>query len=237
MEVKMAGRRVLCPGLSLVATIVLAVATGMGGPTPVGSLVGSTNATLNGHTPLPHTAVLSGDSLQVSNGLAVVALDQGNRMVMGRDTKAAFSREGNTVMVALARGTISLYHPKATRSFRVKVGEAVVSPFQAPQTLGEIAMTNGLLLVTVKEGTLLVEKAGNYQKVIKGKTITIETAATGSAEPTPQPSRSAKHILGFGSKALYMGIIPGVGGTAWTVSKAASTGKPASPVTPGTCPN
>ncbi len=219
--------------LALVGTFVLAAMTAIGDPIPVGSLTGSKNATLDGQAALPHTALLNGDNLQVNDGLAMVALDQGNRMVMGRDTEVSFSREENAVTVSLTHGTMSLYHPKASRSFRVKVGDVVVAPLQAPKTLGEVAMVNGLLMVTVKEGTLQVEKAGTYQQVSAGKTITIAAPSAGTPSSMPQPNRDPKHTHNVSPKtSVLLGIGPEVGATAWAISAASSSGTPVSPVAP-----
>lgn len=218
---------------ALIVTIALTVVTAIGGPIPVGSLVGSTNATLDGQTALPHTAVLSGDSLQVNNGLAMVALGQGNRMVMGPDTEASFSKGGSSVTVTLAHGHLSLYHPEATKSFRVMIDNVAVTPSRSPRTIGEIAMIDGVLLVTARDGVLQVERAGITQRVSTGKTITIRSHLAGAPEPLPQGKRNLKHVVKVGPKILMgLGIAIGAGSTAWAIASASSSGKPASPVTP-----
>jgi acetylornithine/succinyldiaminopimelate/putrescine aminotransferase len=82
-------------GLLIFVSMLLTVTVGIGGSMPVGALMGSKNATIDGQVPLPHTTLLSGDSLHVSNGLAVVTLEQGNRMLLGRETEASFLREAD----------------------------------------------------------------------------------------------------------------------------------------------
>jgi len=205
----------------------------IGSSAPVGSLVGSKNATLDGQVPLPHTTVLSGDNLQVNDGLAMMTLDQGNRMILGRGTEASFLREADVVTVSLARGNMSLYHPEASRAFRVKVGDVTVVPVKGYRTLGQIVMLNGLLLVTAKDGALQVEKAGTIQEVGKGKTITIATMAAGDHTPNPKKKRGKKRIfyLSGPETLLIVGLASEAGFTAWAIVAANSGGKP-TPVSP-----
>jgi len=164
-----------------------------GGPIPVGSLVGSKNATLNGQAPLPYTTVLSGDNLQVRDGLALVTLDQGDRMILGSGTDASFSRETDGVAVSMTRGNLSLYHPEAGPGFRVKIGDVTVRPAPGYRTLGKIAMVDGTLRVTAKDGTLQVEKGGATKEVSKGKTITLAMTAARSPAPNPPVNLHMSH--------------------------------------------
>ena len=72
-----------------------------GGHEAVGSLVGSRSTTLDGQRPLPHTVLLSGDQLQVNDGLALVTLDRGNRMMLGGQAEASFLREAKILTVTI----------------------------------------------------------------------------------------------------------------------------------------
>jgi len=217
--------------LALMTGIIMAAATMAGSPAPVGWLLGSRNATLDGQSALPHTAVLNGDNLQVSDGLAMVTLQQGNRMVAGRDTEATFLQEGQGVTVSLARGSVSLYHPASSGAFQVKAGDVTVAPAGNVPALGEIAMVDGLVLVTAKDGALKVEKAGVAQEVSKGKTVTIQSSA--APEPLPKSNRHLKHIFSISPETLLiLGLAAEVGGTAWAIEAASTSGKPASPVAP-----
>ncbi|HZT71943.1 MAG TPA: hypothetical protein VFC10_19635 [Terriglobia bacterium] len=216
---------------AIIAGTIVAAATTFGSPAPVGWLLGSRNATLDGQAALPHTAVLNGDNLQVSDGLAMLTLQQGNRMVAGRDTEASFLQEGQAVTVSLTRGTVSLYHPASSGAFQVKAGDVTVAPAGNGPALGEIAMVNGLVLVTAKDGALKVEKAGVAQEVSKGKTVTVQSSA--APEPLPQGKRHMKHIFKLSPEALLiLGLAAEAGGTAWAIEAATTSGKPASPVVP-----
>lgn len=199
--------------LALVGIMGFAVATALASPAPVGSLMGSKNATLDGQAPLPNTVLLSGDNLRVNDGLAMVTLDQGNRMVLGSNTDASFLKEASGVTVSMTRGNMSLFHPEASKAFRVKVGDVTVMPTQGFRTMGEIAMVNGLLVVRAKDGALQVEKSGTTKKVIKGQTITIATTANRAPTPVPPGREHMKHValttalIGIGATAVTLGII------------------------------
>jgi len=218
--------------LLLLGGMGLAVAMATGSSMPVGSLLGSKNATVDGQTPLPHTTLLSGDNLQVNDGLAMVTLDQGNRMILGRETEASFLREANAVSVSLTRGSVLLFHPETSRAFRVKVGDVTVAPAKGYKTLGQIAMVDGLLVVTAKDGALQVEKAGTTQEVGKGKTITIATTAAGAPTPSPRGNRHLKRILTISpAELLVLGVSAEAGFAVWAILQATSGGKP-TPVSP-----
>jgi len=208
----MAGKVGLNRVLALIVIMGLAAAMAMASPAAIGSLVGSKNATLDGQVPLPRSTVLNGDNLQVHNdGLAMVALEQGNRMVLGTGTEASFTRDAEGVMVSMTRGNMSLFHPGTGETFRVKTGDVTVLPAPGYKTLGEIAMENGFLVVTAKDGALQVEKAGTTKKVIKGQTITIATAADRAPTPVPPPgNRHVKHVA-------VVTVLAGVAATALTV--------------------
>src|SRR5579872_5763944 len=158
MEANMFRRMGISSVLVPLGALGLAVVTAIGGSMPIGALMGGQNVTVDGQTPLPHTTLLSGDNLQVNNGLAMVTLDQGNRMILGRETQASFLREADAVSVSLTEGNLSLYHPETSKVFRVKAGDVTVAPAKGYRTLGEIAMVDGLLSVTAKDGVLQVEK-------------------------------------------------------------------------------
>ncbi len=143
------------------------------GSAVVGSVAGSMNATVGGQTLLPNTTLFSGDSLQVKDGVAVVALGSASRIVLGRDTVASFLRDSNEVTVLLGQGNVSVFHDADGMPVRMKIGDVSVVPVSGFKTLGEVAMLNGAIVVTAKEGMLRVEGNGPAINVAKGKTITV----------------------------------------------------------------
>jgi hypothetical protein len=157
----------------LLIVLTLSLVSAFAGSAVVGSVAGSMNATIGGEKLLPNTTIFSGDSLAVKDGAAVVAVGQGSRLVFGRETVASFLRDEKEVTVLLGQGNVSLYHSEAGATLRVKVGEVSITPAGGFKTLGEVAMLNGVVVVTAKEGKLRVEGNGPAVEVVKGKTITV----------------------------------------------------------------
>jgi len=176
--------------LVLLAGIVASMSA-FAGSAVIGSVAGSSNATVGGQTLLPNTTLFSGDSLRVNEGVAVIAIGNGSRMVFGRDTTASFLRDEKEVTVLLGQGFVSMYHPEDSVAMRVKVGDISVLPATGFKTLGEVAMLNGTIVVTTKEGSLRVEESGKTVEVAKGKTIAIPTQTARA----PQAG-AAGHIAG-----------------------------------------
>jgi hypothetical protein len=164
------------------------------GSAVVGSVAGSMNATIGGQALLPNTTIFSGDSLTVKDGAAVVAVGLGSRLVFGRETVASFLRDPGEVTVLLGQGNVSLYAAEGV-GLRVKVGEVSVLPAAGYKTLGEVALLNGTVVVTAKEGKLRVEGKGPAVEVVKGKTITVlarspQGGATGAGSGAARMSTS-----------------------------------------------
>jgi len=168
----------------------LAVAPMFAGSAVVGSVAGSLNATVGGQALVPNTVIFSGDSLKVQDGAAVIALENGNRMAFGRETEASFLRETGAVEVVLGQGDVSMYQADARTGLKVKAGDYEVAPASGYKTLGEVAMLNGVVTVSSKEGTLRVAGAGRTVEVGQGKTLTLGTKT--ARAPQPQTGGSQK---------------------------------------------
>ena len=158
--------------LSLLLGVVASVPA-LAGSAVIGSVAGSMNATVGGQSLLPNTTIFSGDSLQVRDGVAVVAVGNTSRMVFGRDTVASFLKDANEVTVLLSQGSVSMFHPNEGTSVRVKAGDVSVVPAAGFKTLGEVAMLNGSVVISAKEGSLQVNDRGTTKNVAKGQTIVI----------------------------------------------------------------
>ncbi len=185
--------------------LLLAVVSAMpvfAGSAVVGSVAGSLNATVGGQALLPNGVIFSGDHLQVKDGAAVVALENGSRMAFGRNTEAEFNRDATGVAVKLADGNVSIYHPAAGTAIRVTASNYTITPGQGYKSVGEVAMLNGLVVVTAKSGTLDVNGAGRTMQVAQGKTVTLST----NPARAPQTGASQK-LAGGGNTALEAGAL------------------------------
>jgi hypothetical protein len=200
--------------LRLILLGLVVAAPAMAGSAVVGSVAGSMNATVGGQTLLPNTTLFSGDSLQVNDGVAVVALGSASRLVFGRDTAASFLRDSNEVTVLLGQGNVSLFHDVDGTPVRMKIGEISVVPASGFKTLGEVATLNGTVVVTTKEGLLRVEGNGPVIDVAKGKTITVTPRTTAPQGGGKAPGGGVgRCCTGGASTALEVAAI-GAGGVA-----------------------
>jgi len=213
----------------LFALLVGAVATvpAMAGSAVIGSVAGSLNATLGGQSLLPNTTVFSGDSLQVRDGVAVVAVGARSRVIFGRDTVASFLRDSNEVTVLLSQGNVSLYHPTDGTSVRVKAGPVSITPAAGFKTLGEVALLNGSVVISAKEGALQVDGPGPVKSVTKGQTIVLQPKTAqgkGGGGAGWGGGYTALQVVGLGagiSSAILGGVAMSRAGNATTAANEA----------------
>lgn len=191
--------------LVLLGALVASVSA-FAGSAVIGSVAGSMNATIGGQALMPNTTVFSGDSLQVKDGAAVVAVGQGSRLVFGRETVASFLRDEGEVTVLLGQGNVSMYHPSDRVGLRVKVGEISVTPAAGYKTLGEVAMANGAVMVTAKEGMLRVEGSGPAVEVAKGKTITLHAKAARAPQGAGSGAAGMSSSAAMQMASVAMGV-------------------------------
>jgi len=184
----------------------LAVVPALAGSAVIGSVAGSMNATVGGQSLLPNTTIFSGDSLQVRDGVAVIAVGNNSRVIFGRDTVASFLRDSNEVTVLLSQGNVSMLHPNDGTPVRVKAGDVSITSSTGFKTLGEVAMLNGSVIVTAKEGALKVENHGATKDVTKGQTIVIS--------PKTADNKGGGAGWGGGGNTTLLVAAVGAGGTA-----------------------
>lgn len=215
--------------LVIMAMMMLAGSSASAGSAIIGSVAGSKNATIDGQALVANTTVFSGDSLRVKEGAAVVAVGRGSRLVFGEDTVASFLREGTDVTVLLGQGNMQLYQGQAGIKLAVKVGTVTVSPTGGYKTLGEIAMVNGAVVVTAREGKLRVEGNGPAVEVVKGKTLTVKDARKAARAPQGGAAVSGAtalqvgSIAGSGVSAVLGGVAASKAGDAQDAAAAATT--------------
>jgi len=195
--------------LYLILLGLVAVAPVFAGSAVVGSVAGTMNATVGGQTLLPNTTLFSGDSLQVKDGVAVVALGNASRLVFGHDTVVSFLRDSNEVTVLLDQGNVSVFHDVSGTPVRMKIGDVSVVPVSGFKTLGEVAMLNGTVVVTAKDGALNVDRGnGKVVNVAKGKTFTVTPQMR-----APQGGGSAGRCCG-GSAGIWPIVATAAAGAA-----------------------
>jgi len=190
--------------LTLFALLMGAVATvpALAGSAVIGSVAGSLNATVSGQSLLPNTTIFSGDSLAVKDGVAVIAVGNNSRVIFGRDTVASFLRDSNEVTVLLSQGSVSMLHPNEGTPVRVKAGDVSVIPAAGFKSLGEVAMLNGSVVVTAKEGALQVDDHGSTKNVAKGQTIVLSPKTA-----QEQKGKRGACCGGGGNTALEVGAL------------------------------
>jgi len=99
-----------------------------------------------------------------------------------------------------------MLHPNDGTPVRVKAGEISITPAAGFKSLGEVAMLNGSVVVTAKEGTLQVDDHGTTKNVAKGQTIVIN--------PKTAQSKSGGAGWGGGNTALEAGALGAAGAAA-----------------------
>jgi len=145
----------------------------LAGSAVIGSVAGSLNASVGGQVLLPNTTIFSGDSLQVRDGVAVISIGKESRVVLGRETVGSFLMDANVITFLLTQGNVSVLHATEAPVMRVKAQDVTVSPGAGFRSLGEIAMVNGAVVVTSKEGSLQVDDRGTARTVTQGQTMVI----------------------------------------------------------------
>ncbi|HEV2419240.1 MAG TPA: hypothetical protein VGX94_15700 [Terriglobia bacterium] len=200
------------------------------GSAAIGTVAGSLNATVSGQALLPNSTVFNGDQFQVKDGAAVIALMNGSRMTLGSETQAQFFKETDGVTVALAKGNVSMFHPAKGSNLAVSAEKWSVTPGKGYKTVGEVAMLNGAVVVTTKEGSLHVVGNGQTLDVAQGKTITLlpKNAAmpqTGTSQKLVNGNTGLEAAgLGAGAAAAILaGIAMSRAGNARDAANAADT--------------
>jgi hypothetical protein len=124
---------------------------------------------------------------------------------------ASFLRDSNEVTVLLGQGNVSMFQAENGTPVRVRTGEVSVVPVSGFKTLGEVAMLNGAVVVTAKEGMLRVQGNGRTVNVAAGRTITISPSAGAPQGGAGAPSAGGSHIAGATLWGVTDAALSGVG--------------------------
>jgi len=195
-------------GALILSLAVVASVPAFAGSSIVGSVAGSANAMIGGQPALNGSTIFSGDSLKVTDGVAVVTLGKGTRAVFGRNSEVLFSREGEGIAAHLSSGSVSIFQPTEEQNgVRVKFDGLTVGPTSGYRTLGEVAMVGDAVTVRTKEGVMSVSDAS-------GKTTQVPAGKSLRMVPTrraPQAAAGSQHF-GNGNALTWAAIA--AGGTA-----------------------
>jgi len=191
----------------------------LGGSAAIGTIAGGLHATVGGEAIQPNTVVFSGDSLRVADGAAVVSMKTGSRVILGQRTAASFLQGSDEVILVLEQGNVSMYHPASATPLRVRLGALSVGSVRGFNTRGDVAMLDGVVVVTAKEGELRLEKNGSTMEVRKGQTITLSAKVASAPQGAPSAGAGAPPQHGGGSSSLltWAGLSAGVAGTIFGV--------------------
>jgi trimeric autotransporter adhesin len=191
----------------------------MGGSAAIGAIADSVDATVGGEAIQPNTVVFSGDTLRVADGAAVVAMNTGSRVVLGQRTAASFLKGSQEVVVVVANGNVSIYHPASAEPLRLRLGGLFVGPAKGFNTLGDVAMLNGMAVITAKEGMLRLEGNGSTVEVHKGRTIAVPVKVTRAPQGAPSAAAGPppQHTGGSSSLLLWAGVGAGVVGATFGI--------------------
>ena len=196
--------------LFLLVLGLLAAGSAFAGSLIVGSVAGATHASLGGQALVAGNTIFSGDDLEVRDGAAVVTVGSGSRMVFGKDSVASFGRDASEVTAFLSKGSASVYHPAEDQALlRLRIGNLSIVPGKGFKTLGEVAMTGDMLIVTTKEGLLRAEGNGKTTEIPQGQSAKFIAKVSRS----PQQAGGAQTYGGGGSSAV-MWIAVAAGATA-----------------------
>jgi len=206
----------LSVGMLVLCSATAAAVPALAGSSIVGSVAGSTNATIGGQPAIDGSTIFSGDCLKVNDGMAVVTLGRGNRAVFGRNSEVSFWPEGDGVIAHLASGSVSIFQPgKEQTGMRIKFGEMTIGPAGGSKTLGEVAMLGDTVVVRTKLGMMSVSFAnGKTTQVPAGKALTLTPAGRAPREAAGS-HHSGSNIKGgqwatlaaAGTAALLAGIL------------------------------
>ncbi len=156
----------------------------------LGFVAGSIDATVGGRKLQPSTALFSGDRVEVKEGAAFLRVGTGTRIELGSQTCVLFSREGQHVRVELNEGRVSMLQPGDRPPVELRIGTIRVVGAPGFQTLGEVALAEGLLRVQTWAGLLRVENRNSTIEVPKGRNIILnlrpqQNPSTGTAAGHP----------------------------------------------------
>jgi hypothetical protein len=156
----------------------------------IGVVTESSKASIGGSPALRGQTVLSGDSLRVGDGAAVILLAPATTITLRRDTQVSFQREqdGSTIAL-LAQGDLSFSHNGGNPDFSVRTRNVTVRPASHLRTLGVVTIREGALTIAAASGSVRLEESGQPMEIPEGKAVRLQAGSdTSSGTATPSGS-------------------------------------------------
>jgi hypothetical protein len=159
----------------------------------IGVVTESSQASIGGSPALRGQTVLSGDSLFVGDGAAIILLAPATRIVARRDTQVAFQRDRDGATVALmARGDLSFSHDGDNPEILVRTRNITIRPASRLRTQGVVTMRDGALTIAASSGSVRVEGAGQAMDIPEGRAVQfLPQGDTNGGTPVPTPAPTA----------------------------------------------
>jgi len=157
----------------------------------IGVVTESSKASIGGSPVLRGQTVLSGDSLLVGEGAAVILLApttataRATTVTLRRDTQVSFQREpdGSTIAL-LARGDLSFSHNSGNPDFGVRTGNVTIRPASQLRTVGVVTISEGSLTIAAASGSVRLEESGQPMEIPEGKAVRLQAGSQSGSDTT-----------------------------------------------------
>jgi len=193
----------------------------------------SGNAMLNGAGVRGSAAIFAGDRLQVPNDTSVTVASHGSSVLVAPGSSVVF---GGQKITLHPRSAVAI---TTTAGMAAAVNTLTVAPANNGTAKFQVARVGGSVLISAKEGILSIANGSAVNYVAAGSTMTVADPAPApvpSPVPAPQkPGSIPTPGAGPAAAALptWLAYVLALGAVAAAAGAAiASSGPPASPVTP-----
>jgi hypothetical protein len=160
----------------------------------IGVVTESSKASIGGSPALRGHTVLSGDSIVVGDGAAVILLAPATRVIVRRDAQVSFQRERDgSAMAFLARGDMSFSHYGSEPEIGVRTGNVTIRPASHRRTRGIVTIRDGALTIAAASGSVRVEGTDQPMEIPEGKAVQFQSGGgtTGGTPGTPAPTAAS----------------------------------------------
>lgn len=204
---------------------VMVPAAMMSAETSAAMMYVSGNAVVNGSGVQGSAAIFSGDKLQVPNNASVTVASHGSSILVAPGSSVVF---GGTRISLNNRSAVSI---TTTTGMAAVIDKMKIAPARNGSAKYQVARFSGAVVIAAKEGSVAIVNGSDARYLNAGETATI-------ADPVPEPQKPGSiPTPGAGPAAAamptWLAYLLGLAALGAAAGFAiASTGPPASPVTP-----